>query len=72
MKQVKGASSFQINRLNIAPNPFYWQTGYGAFSVSLFGLSRVREYIERQREHHAIRPYLERVKDFLNDEGLGR
>lgn len=31
---------------------FYWQGGYGAFSVSQSLLDQVIEYIERQPEHH--------------------
>jgi REP element-mobilizing transposase RayT len=32
---------------------FYWQSGYGAFSVSQSNLASVIEYIEQQAEHHA-------------------
>ena len=31
---------------------FYWQGGYGAFSVSQSAVAEVREYIRNQREHH--------------------
>ena len=32
---------------------FYWQNGYGAFSVSQSLAGRVQTYIKRQREHHS-------------------
>jgi putative transposase len=31
---------------------FYWQSGYGAFSVSQSNTDEVKRYIENQEEHH--------------------
>lgn len=31
---------------------FYWQGGYGAFSVSQSNVEKVRAYITTQEEHH--------------------
>ena len=31
---------------------FYWQAGYGAFSISPADIPRVQEYIRNQEEHH--------------------
>ena len=31
---------------------FYWQNGYGAFSVSQSNVNQVMAYIDRQSEHH--------------------
>jgi REP element-mobilizing transposase RayT len=31
---------------------FYWQGGYGAFSVSQSNVEQVREYVATQEEHH--------------------
>jgi putative transposase len=51
-QQVKGISShFCKDRLGW--NCFYWQEGYGVFSVSRSHVKRVIGYIERQVEHHA-------------------
>jgi putative transposase len=36
---------------------FAWQEGYGAFSVSGSNKDAVRNYIERQAEHHQKRSY---------------
>jgi REP element-mobilizing transposase RayT len=50
VKQVKGATSHLLNqRLKI---PFKWQGAYGAFTVSPTVLSRVREYVLNQEDHH--------------------
>jgi putative transposase len=54
MRVLKANSSRWVNERS--PNrgePFYWQTGYGAFSVSQSQTATVRRYIERQEEHHA-------------------
>jgi hypothetical protein len=31
---------------------FFWQRGYGAFSVSQSKLEEAREYVANQEEHH--------------------
>ncbi len=36
---------------------FHWQRGYGAFSVSPSNAETVRQYIERQAEHHRRRTF---------------
>jgi putative transposase len=33
-------------------NDFYWQGGYGAFSVSQSNVEQVRAYVATQEEHH--------------------
>ncbi|MBU1014484.1 MAG: IS200/IS605 family transposase [Bacteroidetes bacterium] len=52
MKQVKGASSRMISRLKLCPQEFYWQIGYGAFSVSEKNVKGVIRYIKNQKIHH--------------------
>ncbi|MCC5915242.1 MAG: transposase [Balneolaceae bacterium] len=41
---------------------FYWQRGYGAFSVSSSGINSVRRYIARQEEHHKVFSYREEIE----------
>jgi hypothetical protein len=53
MKQVKGATSFHINKKEIIDQPFKWQVGYGAFSISDSAVPRVTKYIANQKSHHA-------------------
>jgi len=52
-KQVKGASSYVVNRNLFGDRAFRWQGAYGAFSVSPPDVATVADYIRRQREHHA-------------------
>jgi REP element-mobilizing transposase RayT len=44
---------------------FYWQGGYGAFSVSQSAVEEVREYIRKQREHHKRISFQEEFRAFL-------
>ena len=51
MKQLKGSSSrFVSQEFEI---PFYWQKGYGVFSVSERAIDRVKAYVLNQKTHHA-------------------
>jgi len=44
---------------------FYWQGGYGAFSVSQSAVEQVREYIRNQREHHKRVSFQDELRAFL-------
>lgn len=46
----KESSEWAKSELSI-PN-FYWQTGYGAFSISPSHVEALKEYIANQEEHH--------------------
>jgi REP element-mobilizing transposase RayT len=43
---------------------FAWQSGYGVFSVSQSHVETVREYIQRQPEHHVQRGFMEEFREF--------
>ena len=60
LEEVKSHSSKWIKTKDISLNNFYWQDGYGAFSVNPAQTERVIAYIENQHEHH-------RKKDFQNE-----
>lgn len=53
MEQVKGGSSRWMATRGGEENPFKWQGGYGAFSVSPYDKGRVIQYIQNQKQHHA-------------------
>ncbi|QIF04899.1 IS200/IS605 family transposase [Roseimicrobium sp. ORNL1] len=44
---------------------FYWQHGYGAFSVSSSNVDAVSEYIRNQREHHQKQSFQDEFRAFL-------
>jgi putative transposase len=70
VKQVKGSSSHEINRQNLIPEKFAWQTGYGAFSVSESQVERVRQYIINQEQHHQKMTFIEEYRRLMNHHGL--
>jgi len=44
---------------------FYWQGGYGVFSVSQSNVEEVRQYIRGQHEHHKQISFQEEFRTFL-------
>jgi REP element-mobilizing transposase RayT len=61
VKDLKGESSRWINENYVLANPFEWQEGYGAFSVSNQNVPAIREYIKKQVEHHRKFSYEEEI-----------
>ena len=51
---VKGASAHLVNHGLRPGESFQWQGSYAAFSVGRRQLATVKDYIGRQREHHAL------------------
>jgi REP element-mobilizing transposase RayT len=49
---------------------FWWQHGYGGFSVSASNVDRVRDYIQRQAEHHRKRSFEEEFIALLVGSGV--
>jgi putative transposase len=50
---------------------FEWQTGYGAFSVSLSQMNVVKNYIQNQEEHHKKSTFAEEYELILTKKTLG-
>ena len=68
VEEVKKKSSRWFK--TIATDEFYWQIGYGSFSVSSSKLETVRLYIARQKEHHAQYCYRSEMEDFFQRYGM--
>ncbi len=49
---LKRSTSLLINADGLTQKKFFWQPGYGGFSVSRSQLDRVCRYIENQENHH--------------------
>jgi REP element-mobilizing transposase RayT len=45
---------------------FYWQAGYGAFSVSQSAVENVTKYIANQESHHARRTFKDEFRALCN------
>ena len=65
VRVIKKESSSFINKEKLSTTPFHWQEGYGAFSVSHINLETIKNYIIRQREHHAKTSFEEEYQILL-------
>ena len=65
VKEVKTSSSKWIKTKHETLSNFYWQNGYGAFSVNPSEVDRVIRYIENQHEHHRKKTFQEGCRAFL-------
>jgi REP element-mobilizing transposase RayT len=45
---------------------FWWQAGYGAFSVAQSQVTTVSRYIERQEQHHRVQSFQEEFRQLLS------
>ncbi|MBY0229222.1 MAG: IS200/IS605 family transposase [Gemmataceae bacterium] len=67
---LKSDSSAWANETKKLPGEFHWQNGYGAFSVSDTAVEAVKEYIQRQPEHHAQQSFKEEFREWLTRYGV--
>ena len=68
--QLKKSSNDWLRAKDARFANFYWQAGYGAFSVSQSGVDEVRDYIRRQPEHHQRKTFQEEYRAFLQKYGI--
>ena len=65
IEEIKSHSSKWIKTKGVAYEKFYWQKGYGSFSVNPAEIDVVVSYIENQVEHHTKRTFQEEYVAFL-------
>jgi len=65
LEEVKSHSSKWVKTLDTQLRNFYWQNGYGAFSVNPLDIEKVKTYIENQRAHHKKMTFQEEYLSFL-------
>jgi len=65
LQQIKQQSSKWIKTKGKAYNNFYWQDGYGIFSVRPSGISRVAQYIRNQDKHHHTMSFKDEFRMYL-------
>jgi REP element-mobilizing transposase RayT len=70
IEQIKKASSKWIKALDARYRGFFWQRGYGAFSVSPSQLEAVLQYVDAQQEHHRTRTFQEEYRQMLPKHGI--
>lgn len=52
IEEVKTGSSKWLKTMGREFRNFYWQRGYGAFSIGQSNVAEVKRYIRNQKEHH--------------------
>ena len=65
LEELKKSSSKWIKTKGEEFSGFYWQNGYGAFSVNPSEIDVVVRYIENQDEHHKKILFQDEYRDFL-------
>lgn len=63
---IKRDSSSWIKKQDTIFSKFYWQEGYGAFSVGQTEVEVVMKYISKQKEHHQRKNFKTEFRGFLN------
>jgi len=65
IETLKSHSSGWIKTKDNKYEKFYWQKGYGAFSINPTQIDIVHEYITNQSEHHKNKSFKEEYRAFL-------
>lgn len=65
IEKVKKSSSKWIKTKGAAYKNFYWQNGYGAFSIGESGVEALKIYIADQKEHHRKKTFQEELREFF-------
>jgi len=65
LEELKSNSSKWIKTKGDDYTNFYWQDGYGAFSVNPSEVGIVINYIVNQKEHHSKKTFQDEYKAFL-------
>ncbi len=65
IEEMKTESSKWVKRHKVGESPFYWQSGYAAFSVSASNAARVKHYIDEQESHHRVKTFQDELRAFL-------
>ena len=70
VEHVKRESSKFVKTLGPKYGDFYWQRGYGMFSVSPTHLADVEKYVRGQETHHRKRTFKDEFRTFLERYGI--
>lgn len=65
VEKLKTHSSKWIKTKGIEYREFYWQHGYGAFSVNPKQIDVVKKYIQNQEQHHGKCSFQTEYRQFL-------
>lgn len=65
LENVKKSSSKWVKTQGDEYSDFYWQDGYGIFSVNPTEINIVEDYIKNQKEHHKKKNFQDEFRAFL-------
>ena len=69
-EEIKKSSSKWIKTKGKEYENFYWQDGYGGFSVSYSMVKTIKKYILNQKEHHKKTFFMDEYKKLLDQAGI--
>ena len=70
IKELKRESSKWVKIQDPELRDFYWQSGYGAFSVSPSHIDALIKYIENQEEHHGTESFQDEFRRLCEKYGV--
>lgn len=70
VEEVKTSTSKWIKTKGPEFNDFYWQRGYGAFSIGQSNVTSLKRYIQRQKEHHEHISFQDEYRKVLKAYGI--
>jgi REP element-mobilizing transposase RayT len=70
IEKIKSSSSKWIKQKGPAYRSFFWQAGYGAFSVSESQKEVVLRYIANQEQHHRRQSFQDEFRELCRRHGL--
>ncbi len=70
VEKTKTSTSGWFKTLGPPWSEFYWQGGYGAFSVSQSQVETVRDYIRGQHGHHRKQTFQDELRALLQRHGM--
>jgi putative transposase len=65
VEEIKKESSKWLKTQDEGLAAFYWQTGYGSFSIGQSAVAATERYILRQEEHHQAVSFQDEYRRFL-------
>lgn len=71
VEQGKRESSKFVKTLGNQYAQFYWQRGYGMFSVGPSDRDKAEHYVRNQEEHHRRRTFQDEYRSLLKQCGIG-
>ncbi len=70
IRELKRESSKWVKSEQPQLTDYYWQKGYGAFSLSPAHIEALKAYISNQEEHHEKESFQDEIRRFCNKYGL--